>query len=211
MQEIIKYKYPRTFHLPYSKGFTCDDKVLKDDKQFYGKEIVITEKMDGENTTIYNNYYHARSIDSKHKNYHSWILSYIKNFQYLILDDYRICGEYLYARHSIKYDNLKSYFLAFSVWNGNECLSWNETEKFCEQIGIFMVPVLYKGIYNKSKTIEIAENIVKNGGEGIVVRNIESFIYEDFCNNIAKYVRENHVQTDKHWSFDKIEKNLLKS
>lgn len=57
---------------------TEDDKRLKDTTQFKNMNVVITEKMDGENTTIYNNYYHARSLDSKHKEYHSYLLS---NFQ----------------------------------------------------------------------------------------------------------------------------------
>lgn len=206
----MKYKYPRTYHLPFSLGYTSDDRVLKNDNQFYEKEVVITEKMDGENTTIYKDYCHARSVDSLHKEYHSWLLNYIRNFQYMIPDEYRICGEYLYAKHSIQYTELDSYFLAFSVWDGNVCLSWNDTEKFCESIGLKTVPVLYKGIYDKYQTIEIAENAIVHGGEGIVVRNASSFMYDEFSNNIAKYVRKNHVQTNKHWSSEKIEKNILK-
>ena len=206
----MKYKYPRTYHLPFSLGYTSDDKVLENDNQFHKKEVVITEKMDGENTSIYKDYCHARSIDSSHKDYHSWLLNYIKNFQYLIPNEYRICGEYLYAKHSIKYTELDSYFLAFSVWDGNVCFSWDDTEKFCKSIGLKMVPVLYKGIYDKDKTLEIAEDMIEHGGEGIVVRNASSFIYDEFHNNIAKYVRKNHVQTDKHWSLKKMDKNELK-
>ena len=58
------YKYPRTPHLPWSPGKTNDDKVLKDTSHFLGKEIVMSLKMDGEATTLYNNHMHARSIDS---------------------------------------------------------------------------------------------------------------------------------------------------
>ena len=36
--------------------------------------------------------------------------------------------------------------------------------------------------------------------EGFVVRNVDSFAYEDFSKNVAKYVRKNHVQTDEHWT-----------
>ena len=45
----MKIKYPRTFHLPWSPGATSDDKMLKSIEHFIGKEVVITEKMDGEN------------------------------------------------------------------------------------------------------------------------------------------------------------------
>lgn len=209
--EDIRYKYPRTYHFSFSPGATSDDKILESSEIFYGKKVVITEKMDGENTTIYKNYYHARSINSEHRDYHSWLLNYIKRFQYQIPDGWRICGEYLYAQHSIRYDNLKSYFLAFSIWNEkNVCLSWDETKEYIDLFGLCLVPELFIGIYDENKVKDIAEKVVKRGGEGIVVRNYEKFSYDDFALNIAKYVRSNHVQTDKHWSQSNIVVNGLK-
>lgn len=204
----MKAKYPRTPHLPFSCGATSDDKVLNSDTHFYSMDVVVTEKMDGENISIYNNGFHARSLDSKHKSYHSWLLSYISNFNWMLLDNERICGEYLYAKHSIGYDSLPSYFLAFSFWRDNVCLDWDDDS--IEKLGLLRVPILYRGKYD-SKTIQkIAEEVVLRGGEGIVVRNSKAFEYEDFGSNIAKYVRRNHVQTEKHWSQSIIESNGLK-
>jgi hypothetical protein len=49
----MKYiKYPRTYHVPWSEGATNDDKINKDMSSFYGKNVVITEKMDGENIVM---------------------------------------------------------------------------------------------------------------------------------------------------------------
>lgn len=205
------YKYPRTPHLPFSKGATSDDKILKTTSHFNGKTIVVTEKMDGENTTIYNNYYHARSLDSKHKDYHSYLLTKILPvLQYQIPEGWRICGEYLYAKHSIYYDNLKDYFLTFSIWNEkNICLSWNETKEYCEILSINLVPELFVGKYDEKIVKEIAEKTVEKGGEGIVIRNFNEFSYKNFSQNIAKYVRKGHVQTDNHWSLSEITKNKL--
>lgn len=205
------YKYPRTPHLPFSKGATSDDKILKTTSHFNGKTIVVTEKMDGENTTIYNNYYHARSLDSKHKDYHSYLLTKILPvLQYQIPEGWRICGEYLYAKHSIYYDNLKDYFLTFSIWNEkNICLSWNETKEYCEILSINLVPELFVGKYDEKIVKEIAEKTVEKGGEGIVIRNFDEFSYKNFSQNIAKYVRKGHVQTDNHWSLSEITKNKL--
>ena len=47
-------KCPRTYHLPYSPRATKDDKKLKDNwlDYFKNQEIVITEKLDGENTAF---------------------------------------------------------------------------------------------------------------------------------------------------------------
>ncbi len=56
----------------------------------------------------------------------------------------------------------------------------------------------------------IAKMIIKQGHEGIVVRNIDSFSNLDFNKNVAKYVRANHVQTSQHWSKQKIVINKVK-
>lgn len=206
----MRYKYPRTYHLPFSEGYTSDDKVLKDDSHLIGKEVVITEKMDGENTSIYNNGFHARSMDSLHKEYHSWLINYMQNFMYYLPDNYRICGEYLFAKHSIEYNELPTYFMAFSVWNDTVCLSWEETEIFCKNLNVKTVPVLYKGIYDTKIVKEIARKTVERGSEGIVVRLASSYNYNDFDKSVAKFVRKNHVQTDKHWSRSEIKQNKLK-
>ena len=205
-----KFKYPRTPHLPFSKGATSDDKILASTEHFCGKRVVVTEKMDGENTTIYRDYCHARSLDSKHKPYHSWLLSYIATFQTQIPENWRICGEYLYATHSIEYTNLPTYLMVFSIWNDkNECLSWSDTISFLDTIGVQSVPVLYEGVYNEEKIKQIAEKATQGGAEGVVVRLCDSFSYNDFSVSIAKYVRENHNQTDKSWG-NVIKKNKLR-
>jgi hypothetical protein len=49
----------------------------------------------------------------------------------------------------------------------------------------------------------------KNKHEGIVVRNTESFMYDNFSENVAKAVRKNHVTTDSHWMNSKIIKNNI--
>ena len=203
------YKYPRTPHLPFSPGATSDDKMLDNMDHFIGKQVVVTEKMDGENTTIYKNYYHARSLDSAHKSYHSWLLGFIPTIQYKIYPNTRICGEYLYAKHSIGYDNLKSYFYGFSLWEENTCLDWFSTQDEFKRIGIISVPVLYIGEFEPDFIKNLAEQTVKRGAEGIVVRVTDSFEYEDFSTSVAKYVRSNHVQTDKHWAQETIIPNKI--
>jgi hypothetical protein len=43
-----------------------------------------------------------------------------------------------------------------------------------------------------------------------VVRKGHSFHYDDFADNVAKFVRKDHVQTNKHWMNEKIIKNKLR-
>ena len=206
-----RYKYPRTYHFPFSPGRSSDDKIFNDYEQYFkDKEVVITEKMDGENTTIYNDICHARSINSAHREYHSWLLNYARSFQYMLNDGERVCGEYLFAKHSIYYENLPSYFMVFSIWNNEQCLSWEDTVKRCEELNLITVPVLYKGIYDKNKIDEAIKEVVNRNGEGIVMRLTSGYSYDNFNNSIIKYVRANHVQTDEHWSNQQIIKNELK-
>jgi len=202
-------KYKRTYHLPWSLGITSDDKMLKDVSCFDGKTVVITEKMDGENTSLYRDYYHARSLDSKHHPSRS----YVKQIHAQICRDiptgWRICGENLYAKHSIGYDNLRSYFYCFSVWDENNlCLSWADTLACCEVLGIEVVPVIRPDMLWDEAVIRAIE-VDPILQEGYVVRNADAFHYDDFENNVAKYVRYNHVVTTEHWMHSTIEPNKL--
>lgn len=36
--------------------------------------------------------------------------------------------------------------------------------------------------------------------EGIVTRNVADYSVADFADNVFKYVRKGHVQTDQHWT-----------
>lgn len=83
----------------------------------------------------------------------------------MIPDDTHICGEYLYAEHSIHYNNLKDYFLMFSVWNKDTCLSWNDTKEWTELLGLKLVHELYIGKYDEEKVKKIAREVVERGGE----------------------------------------------
>jgi len=43
------------------------------DNRLIGREVVVTEKMDGENTTMYCDNIHARSIDGRHHPSRDWV------------------------------------------------------------------------------------------------------------------------------------------
>lgn len=208
-------KYPRTKHLLWSPGATSDDKILKDTSCFNGKTIIITEKLDGENANLYNDYYHARSLDSKDHPSRSWIKQFHASIKNDIPKGYRICGENLYAKHSIGYDNLKSYFYCFSIWDDtNYCLSWKDTVEFCQLLGIEHVPVLHDNFYWDQYTPHLMDdndfiNFDPTNSEGYVVRNADGFLYKDFGENVAKWVRANHVVTDTHWMHSEVIPNKL--
>jgi hypothetical protein len=193
-------KYGRTFHLPWSPGMNDDDKALKDTSKFKNKRVIVTEKMDGENTTMYRDHIHARSIDSRGGEDRAWVKEFWSRIAHDIPTDWRICGENLWAKHSIDYEALRSFFYGFSVWNElNVCLSWDETMLYFELLGITPVNVLYDGIYDEGELQRIEKTLSWSSNEGYVIRVADSFSYSNFKNSIAKYVRAGHVQTSKHW------------
>lgn len=203
-----RYKYPRTPHLPWSPGSTSDDIHCGTAKQFEGKTVVVTEKMDGENTSLYRDYFHARSTDSRHHPSRDWVKGLHGRIAHHIPEDWRICGENVFAQHAIKYNGLQSYFLAFSIWTqDNTCLSWSETVEWLKLLNLASPKVIYQGLWDENVVKSIS--VDTDSSEGYVVRCVDNFHYSEFADNIAKWVRVNHVQTDKHWMHAEIIPNRL--
>ncbi len=204
-------KYGRTFHLPWSPGATDDDKVLDSVAHFVGHEVVVTEKMDGENTTVYpTGYTHARSVDSKSHPSRDWLKANAAQWAWKIPSGWRVCGENLYARHSISYTTLPSYFMMFGVFDENDmALDWDTVESLALELQVPTVPVLYRGPWDETNIRKLFTGESQCGGaqEGYVVRLARSFRWEESA--IAKFVRTNHVQTDDHWMHKAVIPNGL--
>lgn len=205
-------KYPRTYHLPWSDCIGKDDRILEDLSAFYDKQIIVTTKMDGSNITMYNDIIHGRSFNQRSHPISGRVKALWSNFQADIPEGWRICGEDLYNTHSIEYDNLTSYLYGYSIWNEkNDCLSWNDTIEFFELLGIQSVEVLYDGIYDEGKLIEIAKSLNYESCEGYVVRLADSFSLFDFKKCVGKYVRPNHSYHVVHnLSMVRLGQNSLK-
>jgi hypothetical protein len=205
-------KYPRTYHLPWSPGLTDDDRMLPSTKVFEGREVVITEKMDGENTTMYRDYMHARSLELEHHESRGWVKKLHAEICWNIPEGWRICGENLYALHSIAYHDLSSYFLVFSIWDENNvCLSWDDTVEYAELLGLNTVPLIQRGLWNEEYVRKLGTTLDTKVTEGFTVRAADSFPYGAFRKSIAKWVRKGHVQTTHGWKTRQVLKNDLKA
>lgn len=208
----IRKKYPRTRHLPWSSSITNDDRILDNLMQFNQQMIVVTEKMDGENTSLYNDYhFHARSIDSGYHESRSHAKSIHAAFAHIIPENWRVCCENVFAKHSIHYKDLKNYLYGICIWNEQDiCLSWDKTEEWFDTFDLPTVPVLYTGMFDIDAIREIEESMDFEKQEGYVVRLYSAFTAVEFSTCVGKYVREGHVQTDEHWTKQPITPNELK-
>ena len=208
-------KYPRTYHVPFSPGATRDDKKLKDGwfEYYRGKEIVLTEKLDGENSCLCKKGVFARSHAAETRS--PWSINlwgdngiYWKINRYIDNDLY-VFGENLYGIHSIEYNRLKDYFHMFAGYseNADEWWSWDDVNLMGEIFGLPVVPELWRGkIQTEDELRKLIDKFMGEPStygtekEGIVIRLTDEFKSEDFTNYVCKYVRANHVQTDEHWT-----------
>ncbi len=196
---IDKVKYPRTFHLPWSPGMTSDDRRIENLDAFKGQRVIVTEKLDGECTTLSRKYVHARSVEgyAPHPSRnHMKVLHATMGMD--IPEGWRVCGENLWGVHSIRYKELTSFFQVFSIWDEyNVCLSWDHTVDWCILLGLSHVPVLYDGPWEGFDRKPVRRG--SDETEGYVVRVAGEFEYSEFNRKVAKYVRSGHVQTSTHW------------
>lgn len=198
-------KYPRTQHLPWSVGGTADDVRLTDTSFFEGKTLVYTEKLDGENTILTSDSIHARSESGYGKPWQTWMKAYWATKRADIPVGMEICGECLYAIHSIEYIGLTDYFYVFNIIQDGVVLSWNDVKEWAALLWFQMVPEIKIGKLEELPIPESQFKVIDLDGkscssEGYVVRNVEPFALSSWRENIAKVVRKGHVQTDAHWT-----------
>lgn len=213
-------KYNRTFHMPWSPGATNDDKISKDLGSLIGNEIVITEKMDGSNTSLEYNGCFARTHSGPptHVSFDALKAKHACIKQ-KIPEGVQLFGEWCFALHSIEYQELPGYFLMFNVRDigKQKWASWDEVTMWAEEVEVPTVPVLFKGtISYKEELQELVESFMNQpsncGGlrEGVVARIVQEFSDESFDKCVLKCVRSNHVQTTEHWKDLELIKNKLR-
>lgn len=204
-------KYPRIPHFPFSPGVARDDNINYDYwNRLSTERVVITEKLDGENTCFNKEGVFARSHSKPTQNPWADYLkpkwSALKNN----LGNLEIFGENLYAVHSIEYTQLKHYFYVFAVRELDKWLSWEEVNQYAQLLDFPVAPVIEIGTLPG----EIGKNCFEEqilgyatrpsllGGnrEGLVVRVQREFGNSEFPNCIFKWVRSGHVKTDEHWT-----------
>lgn len=206
----MRTHYPRTPHLPWSPGATSDDVRTTGPGMlagFAGCEVVVTEKLDGENTTLYADGLHARSLDSGHHPSRAWVKGLQSRIGPGIPAGWRVCGENVYARHSLAYEELDGWFYGFSVWDGEHCLDWDRTVLFLRGLGVPGPRVLWRGVFDERALRRLRLDTTRQ--EGYVVRTTAGFERADFGRRVAKWVRGGHVQTDTHWMYSQVVANGL--
>ena len=222
-------KFPRTPILfNYDKEYR-DDIVLQNIGEFVGKhahEVIVEEKVDGANIGIsidkdYNvilqnrSHYITCNYSEQFKSINNWVNKMLGDL-YTILKSprYILYGEWLYAKHSIHYDNLKDYFMAFDIFDKfeNKFLS---REKFIERLeGTNIIPVrtIMKAHFSTKEQIinllSTPSSFYDGPIEGVYLR-IDNIDKDGYLHKRAKLVRSDFIQTNEFWTAGGIVKNKI--
>ena len=166
--EINILKYPRTRHIEGSRLQKGDEDLKQIPfSTIKNKYIVIEEKVDGANCAISfdNNgnlllqsrgHYLTGGYRERHYNlFKQWANNYQCELYEVLGERYIMYGEWLYAKHSIYYDNLPSYFLEFDVYDkeNKTFLSTDKRRELLKDLDVISVPVLARGKFNKIEDV----------------------------------------------------------
>lgn len=157
-------KYPRTKHIEGSRLQKGDEDLKQIPfSSIYNKNIVIEEKVDGANCAISfdkdgnlllqsRGHYLTGGYRERHFNFlKQWATVHKEKFYSVLGSRYIMYGEWLYAKHSIYYDDLPHYFLEFDIYDRVQeiFLDTPSRHKLLKDLPVVSVPVLATGRFKK--------------------------------------------------------------
>lgn len=215
-------KYEKTFRILVPQISTKGKHYLSDadTKRLLGGKTVVTEKMDGANVGIIRHKDHFRLqkrgslVDtSEHYQFNFFKAWSQQNYDKLmqIPEGMILYGELMICKHTVFYDMLPDYFLAFALCDRKtgKYKHFSDLEELCDKIGLYTVPMVTMGFsYDRDELFEDIPDPSAYGhepAEGIVVWNYNNGMR-------GKVVREQFqksMDTTGHWARQKITKNIV--
>ncbi len=221
-------KYPRTPHIFGSRG-TSDDKYLGENDSLElirSSGLVIEEKVDGANVGIHfdedklilqcRGHEVTSGMHPQFDPLKAWAESNRLALHSILGDRYLLFGEWLYARHHLRYTDLPHYLLEFDTWDkrNQSFLDTSSREKVFKGGPVISVAVIHTGPLNRFEDLIALLGTSAYGSdvmEGLYLK-VES---DGRVLSRAKYVRKSFTDeveaTGHHWSRRPVETNGLRS
>lgn len=154
-------KYPRTYHVQGSRLQPGDEDLdAVPWSELLGRYVVAEEKMDGANCGLSfaddgqlwlqsRGHYLTGGPREKHFNvFKQWANGLAVDLWPVLGSRYIVYGEWLYAKHTIFYDQLPHYFLEFDILDtaSDQFLSTARRRELLAEQPIHAVPVLWEGV-----------------------------------------------------------------
>jgi len=224
MKPILKY--PRTPHLLGSRQQQGDeDLAIVSPTDLKGRFLVVEEKLDGANSAISFDEDGALVLQSRGHMlsggprerqfdlFKRWANAHRGALLRVLGITYVLYGEWLYARHTIRYDRLPHYFLEFDVFDRDTdlFLSTQRRRQLLSSSPVVSVPVLDQGRLSRFESL-IGRSTCSSTEimEGLYIK-----WEEDGCvRGRYKYVRDGFTQAVEqggvHWLDRPLEPNVLR-
>ena len=225
MREIIKY--PRTPHLEGSRTQVGDDDVpIIPPQDLRGRFLVIEEKVDGANSgisldedggLILQSRGHVLTGGARERQFDlfkRWANHHWGRLLDVLGTRYVMYGEWVFARHSIPYDQLPHYFLEFDLLDRTtgDFLSTERRQELLKGTPIVSVPILGKGSIDRFEQF-IGPSQCSSGEwmEGLYIKWEE----DGKVAGRYKFVRDSFRQAVEdegvHWMERPLEQNTLRA
>lgn len=159
-------KYPRTPHLFGSKG-TDDDKHLgevESTRFIADPSLIVEEKLDGTNVGLHfsdagemilqcRGHLITEGMHPQYDLLKQWAAVKRHVLEQRFGNRFILFGEWLYARHTVKYRQLTHYFFEFDIYDKQQqaFLDLEQRGRLLENSGIQTVPVIHTGSLKRSK------------------------------------------------------------
>lgn len=218
------FKFPSTPHLATMPGVDIrGDKVLAESErdEFLTHEVTVEEKVDGANLGLSfdaNGNIRAQNRGAylhlpgsgQWKKIGEWLALHTEALFEHLSDRYILFGEWCYAQHSIFYDRLPDWFLAFDVYDREErrFLATAHRDRLLGEMHISKVPGIARGRFTYPEIQELLSQskLTNQPAEGIYLR----IDHGDWLEQRAKLVRPAFIQAvEQHWSRSAIRPNRL--
>jgi hypothetical protein len=220
------FRFPHTPHLAWLAGGTPrDDKVLSpvEAATLLSGDVVVEEKLDGANLGV--------SVDEGDKikvqnrgqylnppyvGQFSRVSAWLNQHQDVLVPALGktliLFGEWCAARHSVRYDHLPDWFVAFDIYDRTTANFWSTARRddWVARAGLCVVPNLARGRMSLAELKDLSASTTSRFGaaplEGLIVRRDGA----KFLEQRAKLVRPDFAQaiTD-HWRSRRIEWNVV--
>ena len=218
------FKFPSTPHLATMPGVDIrGDKVLTESERdaFLTHEVTVEEKVDGANLGLSfdaNGNIRAQNRGAylhlpgsgQWKKLGEWLAIHTDTLFEHLSDRYILFGEWCYAQHSIFYDRLPDWFLAFDVYDreAGHFLTTARRDRLLGEIHISKVPDIARGrfTYSEIQKLLSQSKLTNQPAEGIYLR----IDHGDWLKQRAKLVRPAFIQAvEQHWLRSAIRPNRL--
>ena len=144
------------------------------------------------------------------KKLQSWLNDKIDILFDLLGGERVLFGEWCYAKHSVAYDALPDWFLAFDIFEKSDQRFWSVSRRnaLLQQTCISYVPKLGRGLF---KFFDLEKLLAQScfseqPAEGLYLR----YDVKDWSVDRAKLVRPEFFQAiEEHWSRSRIQPNQL--